>query len=213
MSCGIGQKRCRKLNQKKHYQLLHDELAEDDPWRLDSNPFEQERHSQMLRLALAQQSITNALEVGCAAGAFTERLAPHCEQLTVIDVVPHALARTRRRLKDPPNISWISRDILQFSARKLFDLIVVAEVLYYLESVAEMRTAVRNLAQMLAPSGHLIFGSAGDASCQRWGHVAGAETVITMLDQELVQIDRVRCVGQTTNEDCLLTRYRHPVSQ
>ncbi|MBQ0819360.1 MULTISPECIES: nodulation methyltransferase NodS [Microvirga] len=201
------------LDDEKPYQLLHDELAADDPWRLDSNPFERERHRQMLRLAVAQETIENGLEVGCAAGAFTEMLAPHCQKLTVVDVVPHALDRTRHRLKDPPNISWITCDILRFSTREVFDLIVVAEVLYYLNSVSDMRAAVRNLAKMLAPSGHLIFGSAGDANCRRWGHVAGAETVMTILDQELVQVDRLRCVGRSNNEDCLLTRYRHPVSR
>ncbi|RAZ85598.1 SAM-dependent methyltransferase [Mesorhizobium hawassense] len=197
-------------SQKRLYQLLHDELAADDPWRLDSNPFEQYRYRQMLRLALAQQPITNALEVGCAAGAFTEKLVPHCQQLTVIDVVPQALDRTRTRLNYPPNVSWIKSDVLEFMADELFDLIVVAEVLYYLGSVDDMRTAVRKLAKLLAPTGHLIFGSAGDANCLRWGHVAGAETVIAILDEELVQIERLRCTGPSANEDCLLARYRHP---
>ncbi|WP_404294692.1 nodulation factor ABC transporter ATP-binding protein NodI (plasmid) [Microvirga sp. RSM25] len=35
------------LTQDRKYQLLNRELAADDPWRLDSNPFEQERHTQI----------------------------------------------------------------------------------------------------------------------------------------------------------------------
>ncbi|WP_018240594.1 nodulation methyltransferase NodS [Ensifer sp. BR816] len=201
-----------ELTQIDNYQLLDRELAADDPWGLDANPFERERHAQMLRLSLAHGSITNALEVGCAAGAFTVQLAPHCQRLTVIDVVPQAIARARRRMKDPPHISWIVSDVQQFSPDELFDLIVVAEVLYYVGEIAEMRAAVRNLVRMLAPGGHLIFGSARDANCRRWGHVAGAETVIAILNETLIEVERLECRGESVNEDCLLARFRNPVS-
>nr|WP_209606302.1 nodulation methyltransferase NodS [Sinorhizobium kostiense] len=200
----------RILTQVHNYQLLHHELAAEDPWRLDGNEFERERHAQMLRLSLSQGPITNALEVGCAAGAFTEKLAPHCKQLTVIDVVPQAIARTRQRMKDPSHISWIVADVQQFSTRKLFDLIVVAEVLYYLEDIAAMRGAISNLASMLAPGGQLVFGSARDANCRRWGHVAGAETVMAMLGETLIEAERLDCRGESANEDCLLARFQKP---
>lgn len=196
------------LTQVNNYHLLHRELAAEDPWRLDANAFEQERHSQMLRLSLSQGPITNALEVGCAAGAFTEKLAPYCKRLTVIDVVPRAIARTRQRMKESSHINWIVADVRQFSTQQLFDLIVVAEVLYYLEDVAAIRTAVHNLVSMLAPSGHMVFGSAIDANCRRWGHVAGAETVIAMLNETLIEVERLYCRGASVNEDCLLSRFQ-----
>ncbi|CDX35107.1 Nodulation protein S [Mesorhizobium plurifarium] len=194
-----------------NYRLLDRELAADDPWLLDANPFERERHTQMLRLSLLHGSITNALEVGCAAGAFTARLAPHCQRLTVIDVVPRAINRTRRRMKELPHITWVVSDVQQFSTEEPFDLIVVAEVLYYLNGIAEMRAAIRNLARMLAPGGHLVFGSARDATCRRWGHAAGAETVMAMLNETLIAVDLLQCQGDTPNQDCLLARFRSPV--
>ncbi|WEJ08515.1 nodulation methyltransferase NodS [Sinorhizobium prairiense] len=200
------------LTQIDNYQLLDRELAADDPWGLDANPFERERHAQMLRLSLAQGLIATALEVGCAAGAFTVQLAPHCQRLTVIDVVPQAIARARRRMKDAPHISWIVSDVQQFSTNHVFDLIVVAEVLYYVGGIAEMRAAVRNLVRMLAPGGHLVFGSARDANCRRWGHVAGAETVIAILNETLIEVEQLECRGEAVNEDCLLARFRNPVS-
>ncbi|MET3524627.1 nodulation methyltransferase NodS [Mesorhizobium abyssinicae] len=194
-----------------NHRLLDRELAADDPWLLDANPFERERHTQMLRLSLSHGSITNALEVGCAAGAFTERLAPHCQRLTVIDVVPRAIARTRHRMKEPPHITWVVADVQKFTADEPFDLIVVSEVLYYLNSIADMRAAIRNLARMLAPGGHLVFGSARDATCLRWGHAAGAETVMAMLNETLIAVDHLQCHGETPNQDCLLARFRSPV--
>lgn len=188
-----------------NYQLLEREMAADDPWRLDANPFERERHAQMLRLSRSGGRITHALEVGCAAGAFTEQLAPHCQRLTVIDVLPRAIDRARRRTKGWGHIEWIVSDVQQFSTAEMFDLIVLAEVLYYLNSIEQMRATIRNLARMLAPGGYLVFGSARDATCHKWGHVAGAETVIAMLkDACLIEVERVQCRGEQSSEDCFL---------
>lgn len=198
------------MRQDKNYHLLKQELAADDPWWLDGNPFERDRHAQMLRLSLSQDTITNALEVGCAAGAFTEKLAPHCQRLTVVDVVPQAITLASQRVK-LPHISWIVSDVQQFSTDELFDLIVVAEVLYYVEGIAEMRAAIHNLVRVLAPGGHLVFGSARDATCRRWGHAAGAETAMAMLKETLVEVERLECHGESVNEDCLLVRFRRPV--
>ncbi|MGY8668920.1 nodulation methyltransferase NodS [Bradyrhizobium sp. UFLA05-109] len=199
------------MNLDDSYQSLDRELAADDPWRLDGNPFERERHTQMLRLSLSNGFITSALEVGCAAGAFTEKLAPHCERLTVVDVVPRAIGRASQRTKRWSHITWIVSDIQQFSRTEQFDLIVVAEVLYYLRDVAEMRTAIGKLVRMLAPDGHLVFGSARDATCRGWGHAAGAETIIAMLSETLVEVERVHCQGESANEDCLLACFRNSI--
>ncbi|MEX3936700.1 nodulation methyltransferase NodS [Paraburkholderia phymatum] len=192
-----------------NFELLRRELDADDPWQLDSNPFELQRHEQMLRMSLVDGSVSNALEVGCAGGAFTERLAPHCQRLTIIDVMPQALSKTRERLKEPPNTVWIVSDVQHFLTLDKFDLIVVAEVLYYLGNIEEVRAAIRNLVRMLVPGGRLIFGSARDASCRRWGHLAGAETVLEILKEELTEVERVECVGESPNEDCLLARFRN----
>ncbi|MCV3211052.1 nodulation S family protein [Mesorhizobium sp. YC-39] len=200
-----------ELKQDKNYQLLKQELAADDPWRLDGNPFEQERYMQMLQLSFSQGPVMNALEVGCAAGAFTEKLAPYCQRLTVVDVVPRAIDLARQRVNKLPHISWIVSDVQQFSTDELFDLIVVAEVLYYVEGIAEMRAAIGNLVRLLAPGGHLVFGSARDALCRRWGHAAGAETVLAILNESLVEVERLQCRGESDNEDCLLARFRNPV--
>ncbi|WP_456664662.1 nodulation methyltransferase NodS [Bradyrhizobium sp. LB13.1] len=194
----------------KTYQSLQRELTNDDPWRLDHNPFERERHTQLLRLSLSNGAVSTGLEIGCAAGAFTEKLAPHCKRLTVIDVMPRAIGRAVQRTKRWSHISWAATDILQFSTEELFDLIVVAEVLYYLEDMTRMRTAIDKMVKILAPGGHLVFGSARDATCRRWGHVAGAETVITILTEALIEVERVQCQGQSADEDCLLVRFRNP---
>ncbi|MDF0492889.1 nodulation methyltransferase NodS [Bradyrhizobium yuanmingense] len=195
----------------KKYKILERELATDDPWRLDSNPFEQERYTKMLQMCLSKESIRNALEVGCAAGTFTERLAPHCQRLLVIDVMRQAINRARERTKKKAHITWIVADIQRFWTAERFDLIVVAEVLYYLGDIAELRAAIRNLIDMLAPDGCLIFGSARDETCRHWGHPAGAETAIDIFKEELIEVQRVQFRAERDDEECLLVLFRNPI--
>ncbi|AMA59886.1 nodulation methyltransferase NodS [Bradyrhizobium sp. CCGE-LA001] len=195
----------------KKYQLLERELAADDPWSLDSNPFEQERYAKLLQMSLARGSIRNALEVGCAAGAFTERLAPHCQRLMVVDVMRQAITRARQRTKRWSHITWIVADIQRFWTAEPFDLIVVAEVLYYLGDIAEQRAAIQSLIDMLAPDGCLVFGSAHDETCRRWGHPAGAETAIDIFREDLVEVERLQFRAESGDEECLLVLFRNPV--
>ncbi|WP_026202727.1 nodulation methyltransferase NodS [Bradyrhizobium sp. WSM2793] len=198
------------MTQDKKHQQLERELATDDPWRLDSSAFEQERYAQMLRMSRCNGDVAHALEVGCAAGAFTDMLAPVCERLTVVDVMPQAIERARLRTGKWSHITWVTCDIQRFSTTDKFDLIVVAEVLYYLRDIVEMHAAIRNLVSMLAPNGALIFGSARDATCQRWGHAAGAETVIALFNESLSEVERLHCRTEAVNEDCLIVRFRKP---
>src|SRR2546421_151113 len=106
---------------------LAQELAADDPWRLEGNPFESRRYEAMLRLIRSRGRIDRALEVGCAAGAFTERLVPHCDDLHVIDIQPQAIDRARRRLGDGAKVTWAVASADADSASEPYDLIVVAE--------------------------------------------------------------------------------------
>ncbi|PWE77215.1 SAM-dependent methlyltransferase [Bradyrhizobium sp. SUTN9-2] len=193
-----------------NHQLLELELAADDPWRLDGGLFEQERYAQMLRMSCGSGVTASALEVGCAAGAFTELLAPLCERLTVVDVMPQAIERARLRTSKWSHITWVTCDIQRFSTTEQFDLIVVAEVLYYLKDVGEMHAAIRNLVSMLAPSGTLIFGSARDELCRLWGHAAGAETAIALFNESLSEVERRHCCTGGANEDCLIVQFRRP---
>ncbi|MCA1536221.1 methyltransferase domain-containing protein [Bradyrhizobium sp. NBAIM03] len=193
-----------------NHQQLERELAADDPWRLDSSAFEQERYAQMLRMSGCNGDVSCGLEVGCAAGAFTDMLAPLCERLTVVDVMPQAIERARLRTRKWSHITWVTCDIQRFSTTEQFDLIVVAEVLYYLKDIVEMQAAIRNLVRILAPNGALIFGSARDATCQRWGLAAGAETAIAVFNESLSEVERLHCHTESINEDSLIVRFRKP---
>ncbi|WP_246800700.1 nodulation S family protein [Mesorhizobium amorphae] len=42
---------------------------------------------------------------------------------------------------------------------------------------------------------HLVFGSARDTTCRHWSRAAGAETVMPVPNQTLIEGERPRCRG------------------
>ena len=101
-----------------------------------------------------------------------------CRELLVIDLLPAAIKRGSSRLQGRSNLTWRVADIASFTSHNSLDVIIVSEVLYYLAGKA-LTGAIGNLVQLLAPGGVLIFGSARDATCARWGLRGGAKTCIT----------------------------------
>jgi 2-polyprenyl-3-methyl-5-hydroxy-6-metoxy-1,4-benzoquinol methylase len=189
---------------------LEKELAGAEPWRLESNPFEQARYAAMLEIIKSARPYSNALEVGCAAGTFTERLAPLCERLCVVDLLPEAVERGALRLVGQTHITWQVDDIVTFAAPDgCFDLVVAAEVLYYLDGGRRLAQAIRNLTRLLAPDGMLVFSSARDDPCASWGLKGGAETCMRALSQSLRETRRRHCKGAFPDEDCLIVGYVH----
>ena len=110
---------------------------------------------------LPVERVGRALEVGCAAGHLTERLAGRCGSLLACDVDPRAVALTRERLDgraDPGTGSvvveqrWLPRDWPEGR----FDLVVLSEVAYYLDA-ADLAELVRLTAAALGADGTLVL--------------------------------------------------------
>jgi len=200
-------RRCRMGSPSAIQRYLQHELTLLDPWTLEASPFDASRYERMLEFAGSGLRYNSALEVGCAAGVFTERLAPLCRELLVVDSLPAAIERASSRLKGRFNITWRVADIAGFKPPHAFDLIIASEVLYYLGGGKKLTRAIGNLVRLVAPGGVLIFGSATDAACARWGMSGGAETCIREFSRSLRETARTHLRGATANEDCLIVRY------
>lgn len=132
----------------------------EDPYRYRSSPYELARLEAMSG-ALGARSWRSALEVGCAEGAFTERLASRAGELTAIDISGVALARARARIA-PGGAQFVEADIRDWSPADgaRFDLIVLGDVLYYLDKpmVAEaFKKTFHRIAGWLSAGGRLIL--------------------------------------------------------
>jgi peptidoglycan/xylan/chitin deacetylase (PgdA/CDA1 family)/trans-aconitate methyltransferase len=152
-----------------------------DPWRL-TNPYEQRKHEQILSL-IPEEGIGRAIDLGCAEGHITARLADRVPSLVAADISQVALDRAARRLKGLENVRFVRLDIASEPLPGRFDLIVCSEVLYYLEGREQLQAVARKLANALEPGGYLLTAHANqvvddpDEPGFDWGHAFGARVI------------------------------------
>ncbi|MDQ3227231.1 MAG: nodulation S family protein, partial [Chloroflexota bacterium] len=106
--------------------------------------------------SLPQDRYTNAFEIGCSIGVLTERLAPRCDRLLAVDVVPGVLAQARQRCARFPQVRFAEMSVPATFPGEQFDLIVLSEIGYYW-SATDLATAKQSIANALTPAGHLVL--------------------------------------------------------
>lgn len=74
----------------------------------------------------------HVLDVGAGEGYVAEALAPRAERVTAIDISEHAVATARARCAHLTHVHFIPANIRTWESEERFDLIVLADVLYYL---------------------------------------------------------------------------------
>jgi glycosyltransferase involved in cell wall biosynthesis/peptidoglycan/xylan/chitin deacetylase (PgdA/CDA1 family)/protein-L-isoaspartate O-methyltransferase len=129
-----------------------------DPWTY-SSPYEVLKYEQTLALAL-EHGPQDALEIGCAEGHFTERLAPRVRSLVAADISAIALSRTAERLRTTSNVSYRQLDLAADAVEGSFDLIVCSEVLYYVGDREALLRVAGRLLGALKPGGRLVAAHA-----------------------------------------------------
>lgn len=128
--------------------------ADPDPWRFESSAYEAAKYDATIA-ALGGRRYRSALEVGCANGVLTRRLANHALALMAIDVSDSALRLAAARCADTA-VRFERRSFPHEAPQAEFDLIVLSEVAYYLDD-ADLGAAGRWLDQALARSGDLLM--------------------------------------------------------
>lgn len=130
--------------------------GDTDPWGLESRAYEAAKHARSVE-ALDGRQYRQAVEVGCAGGMLTQRLAPLCDRLLAMDVSPTALHRARQRCKGAPQVLF---DCLNFPAQtpetRDFDLLVLSEVAYYWSN-EDLGRVAGWIAQRLVPGADILL--------------------------------------------------------
>jgi peptidoglycan/xylan/chitin deacetylase (PgdA/CDA1 family) len=133
-------------------------FAQDpDPWEAGS-AYERDKYD--LTLKMVPRGIGRAVELGCAEGTFTVRLADRVDQLTAVDLSFPALSRARKRCADKPNVTFARLDAFEDPIGGTYDLVVCSELLYYTADLASLRRAIGTLAAALEPGGLLLAAHA-----------------------------------------------------
>jgi len=144
-------------------------LERGDYWNYETSDYERAKYRRTMDFIMERRSgNASVLEVGCSIGVFTELLAAEFEHVTAIDISREALALAAQR-PSLANTRFIRSDLRQLPATSRYDVIVCAEILYYLpeEDVARV---VNKLADLVTDRGIVVTvsGIAGSKSDARY---------------------------------------------
>ena len=172
-------------------------FATENPWRYDS-PYEQLKYDRTLSL-LPDTKFERAMELACAEGHFTVKLAPRVERLLAVDIATRALARAQRRCEHFTNIEYLRSDFFAEPLRGTWNLIVCCEVLYYMEGVEQLKSFVQRIAQALEDGGYFLHAHAFEVTDDPrrtgfdWNDPFAASTIVRAFESE-PRLRRVRTV-------------------
>jgi len=145
------------------FDRLYADSPRNDPWAatLPQYQYQRRKYDALVRL-LPKQSYRRALDLGCGLGLFTERLARCAEQVVGIDISNVAIDCAAHRNRALTNVQMRQGDIMELAAEldSGFDLIVVADTIYYLPAPIQdqvLKTVAERISRLLAPGGVLLL--------------------------------------------------------
>lgn len=134
-----------------HFEELY--AASNDPWQLAERAYER-RKFDLTVASLPFARYASAFEPGCSIGVLTQLLAVRCD--TVLATDPAApLDQARLRVPDPA-VRFERGSVPHDWPQDTFDLIVLSELLYYLDE-SHRREVLARCLETLHPSGHLVL--------------------------------------------------------
>lgn len=147
--------RCFKTgNRRYEFERLYAEHG--DVWSFSTSEYERAKYTNTLDLALKLCPETNrALEIGCGTGVFSGLLAQHFRSVLATDISGEAIKIAAVANHKATNIEFLREDFRRLTANARFDLIVCAEVLYYLRD-ADSEAVCHALDRLLGERGVIL---------------------------------------------------------
>ena len=128
----------------------------DDPWSLASSEYEAAKFAHTVRV-LDDRRYPCALEVGCAHGVLTQRLAPLCDDLCAVDIAAGAIALAQARCRDLPQVRFARVAFpREAPAAGALNLVLLSEVAYYW-SDADLLIAADWIGRHVAAGGRILL--------------------------------------------------------
>jgi SAM-dependent methyltransferase len=126
----------------------------DDPWEQAAR-WSELRKFDLTVACLPEPRYGRAFEPGCGTGLLTERLARRCGSVLASDRHERAVAVAGRRCRGLANVTVRTGRLPTEWPEGSFDLVVLSEVLYYLDDRG-IDEALRRTAASLCPGGDLV---------------------------------------------------------
>ena len=166
-----------------------------DPWRFATSDYEAAKYAATLE-AVSPARFAAGLEIGCSIGVLTRRLAECCDTLLAVDVAEAALDQARQRNADLPHVRFARAAVPGCWPQGRFDLIVLSEVLYYLDQTDGAATAQLASKAALPGGTVLLVHWLGDTNYPRTGDTAVeqflVETAHTLILQQQARTSQYR---------------------
>lgn len=129
----------------------------DDPWDLadPANKYQQRKYRTLFSLLPKGRRFETVLDGGCGIGCFTRTLADGAGHVVGIDLSASAIERARRAHADLANVEFLATDMFNLPPAMdgQFDLIVLADILYYCPPGERPEAIARRMMKLLRPGG------------------------------------------------------------
>lgn len=184
--------------------------SQADPWE-STRESEQKRFATTLSVLEASgvEQFETAVELGCAEGIFTLRLAPLCKQLEALDFSEVALARARERLAEYPGVTFRRWDMRNESLDRTFQLVVAMGVLTSLYRPGDVKRIASRVIDAIEPDGFLLFSDVRQSPVFEsawWGRyvLRGGEQIRRLLSRDA----RLETVASADTKSHVFALYR-----
>jgi SAM-dependent methyltransferase len=164
--------------------------ADADPWGFATSAYEQAKYDATLA-ALRNERSRRALEVGCAIGVLTVRLATVCDQLLAVDISETALEAARTRCQALAHVDLQRMTLPAESPQGPFDLIVLSEVAYYWDDrdlarmgdVLRRKVVLNGRVLLVHWTGETDYPQTADGAVDRLARAAGSDFSVAVADR------------------------------
>jgi SAM-dependent methyltransferase len=136
-----------------------------DPWASADPRYVYQRHKyDVIASLLPPRRFASALDLGCGAGLLTRRIAARADSVLGMDISAAAVAQATQAHETCQNIRFAQGDIanLPASLEGVFDLLLLADALYYLPPPlddAALRAVAAHIARLLQPGGVCVLAN------------------------------------------------------
>lgn len=157
----------------------------DDPWASDDRRYRYQRlkYAGIIAALPSGRRYGRTLDLGCGLGLLSRALAARSDEVLGLDIAQEAVDRARRRGTDVANLHFERADFMDLpsSLDGRFDLVALADTLYYLPSPITddaLKTAAARIGRLLAPGGlcllanHYVIAADPDSRLTRRIHLA-----------------------------------------